>query len=291
MFSAASKQDCFNEKAGCAMGALRLLGFVTLTTVMVPIHQVMMLWHKTDPYETPRLYYRILVGILGSRVRVHGRMETKRPVMFVSNHTSYLDIPMLGSVIPAAFVAKSEVASWPAIGWLARLQGTLFVERNARLKVHGQHDMLNEHLASGKSMILFPEGTSSVGLEVLPFKSSLFGLTDKASSDLIIQPVSVICSQLDGMPITRAWRPLYAWYGDMTFMKHLWNAFKTGRFTVDVTFHAPVKRADFADRKALALYCQRQIARGIEQSLTGRAVSQKPVPQLPPPSARPIEAH
>ena len=104
-----------------------------------------------------------------------------------------------------------------------------------------------------------------------------------ANGTLTIQPISILCTELDGLPVTRAWRPFYAWYGDMEFVPHLWNVFKMGRFTIDATFHPAVKRASFADRKALAIYCQQQVGRGIEQCLTGRQGAAAKVPQLPPP--------
>ena len=85
-----------------------------------------------------------------------------------------------------------------------------------------------------------------------------------------IQPISIACTEIDGLPITRAWRPYYAWFGDMTLIGHLWNVFKLGRFTVDVVFHPPTSPQPFADRKVLARYCQQQVAHGIEQCLTGR---------------------
>jgi 1-acyl-sn-glycerol-3-phosphate acyltransferase len=91
---------------------------------------------------------------------------------------------------------------------------------------------------------------------------------------------------LDGLPITRALRPFYAWYGDMTLVGHLWNVFKFGHFTIDVTFHPPVTISNFPDRKALAQYCQREVARGIEQSLTGRRLaSEKASAKLPAPAS------
>ena len=273
-----------NWVSSCA-AALRMMGFVGLTIIMVPIHLGYVFVHPDQPFHIPRMYYRILLRVLGMHIRVHGSMCTARPVMFVANHTSYLDIPALGAVIPAAFVAKADVAGWPLIGPLARLQGTLFVERNPSRAVE-QRDYLGAHLAKGKSMILFPEGTSTIGLSVLPFKSSLFGIIEKIPEDraLTIQPISIACTELDGLPITRACRPFYAWYGDMTFFGHLWSVFKMGRFTVDIVFHAPVERSSFANRKDMAVYCQQQVAHGIEQCVIGREIKAAGVPQLPAPA-------
>ena len=124
-------------------------------------------------------------------------------------------------------------------------------------------------------------------MKVLPFKSSLFNVIEEGLSDigLTVQPVSIICTGLDGVPITRGWRPFYAWYGDMTLVGHLWNVFKLGHFTVDVIFHPAVQPQSFTDRKALAQYCHQQVAHGIEQCLKGRDFTLGPVKlQLPQPA-------
>jgi 1-acyl-sn-glycerol-3-phosphate acyltransferase len=211
--------------------------------------------------------------VLGFKLRVHGTLATTKPVLYVSNHTSYLDIPVLGALIPASFVAKSEVADWPFFGPLAKLQQTVFIERKAT-RTSEQSDGLRAKLEKGQSLILFPEGTSSVGLSALPFKSSLFSIVQgDFPKPVVVQPVSITCTGLDGMPLTRDLRSLYAWYGDMTLLPHLWNVFKMGRFTVDVIFHPPVSPGDFPDRKVLAAYCQSQVGRGIEQCLTGRGLA------------------
>jgi 1-acyl-sn-glycerol-3-phosphate acyltransferase len=233
---------------------------------------------SSDPFRMPRLTHRFVVWLLGLRVRTHGTMAATPPVLFVANHSSYLDITVLGSVIPAAFVAKQEVARWPLFGLLAKLQRTVFVDRKAA-HASQQCDALRERLMIGQNLILFPEGTSSDGLYVLPFKSGLFNVVEEKlpTGSVWVQPVSVTCTELDGLPITRAWRPYYAWFGEMTLVGHLWNVFKMGRFTVDVVFHPPVAPEAFADRKQLAAYCHQQVAHGIEQSLSGRQNAPAPV--------------
>ncbi len=269
------KQLFGSDVGAYASGLLRLAGFFALIIVLTPVHVLCHIYKPADQFYMPYFFHRLLVRVLGLRLRVIGTMDTTRPVLFVCNHSSYLDIPVLGALIPAAFVAKAEVARWPLIGTLARLQNTVFIERrNMRVREH--NDSLRERLLDGQNLILFPEGTSSDGLTVLPFKSSLFSTVenDLPSGPITVQPVSVVCSELDGLPITRALRPYYAWFGDMTLAGHLWNVFKFGRFTVDVVFHQPVKANTFANRKILADYCQKQVARGIEQCLTGRHLSQ-----------------
>jgi len=88
-----------------------------------------------------------------------------------------------------------------------------------------------------------------------------------------VQPISLTCTKLDGFPLLREQRPLYAWYGDMTLPGHLWNVFKRGHFTVDIVFHPPLTITKGMNRKALAATCQSMVARGIEQSLTGRVAA------------------
>jgi len=258
----------FDFGTALAAGA-RLAGFLALVAVMVPVHVVYSALKPQDAFRTPIIFHRLLIRILGFRVRVHGAMATARPVLFVSNHSSYLDITVLGTIIPGAFVAKADVRSWPLFGMLARLQHTLFIERRSSRTLE-QKDGMRKRFEAGHNLILFPEGTSSDGLRVLPFKSGLFSALENESIAVTVQPVSVICTEIDDLPITRCMRPYYAWYGDMTLTGHLWNVFKFGRFTVDVVFHPPLSPKAFPDRKALAAHCQQQVTHGIEQCLTGR---------------------
>lgn len=289
------RQDrSYTSNAGSQFAAgLRLLGFFGLIAMMIPIQLLHRAWKPEQPFRIPQLFHHCLLWLLGFRLHVQGAPDTAGPVLFVANHSSYLDIPVLGSLIPAAFVAKEEVAHWPLLGWLAKLQKTVFIERKAaRTQENG--DDLRARLASGQSLILFPEGTSTDGRSVLPFKSGLFEIALEKLPEgrpVVVQPVSITCTGLDGLPITRSFRPYYAWFGDMTLAGHLWNVFKFGRFTVDVIFHTAVTPENFANRKTLAQYCHDQVAQGIEQLLSGRALTPKPnTPQLPAPNAEKLLA-
>jgi 1-acyl-sn-glycerol-3-phosphate acyltransferase len=255
------------------LGALRLIGFFALIILLVPTHMLYKLARPKDAFFVPQHFHRLLMKLMGFRIRVRGVMSQATPTLFVSNHASYLDIPVLATVIPAAFVAKSEVAGWPLIGFLAKQQNTVFVERRSSRAGH-QRDQLRARLAKGQSLIIFPEGTSTDGLRALPFKSSLFSIAEDVIEDMLtVQPVSITCTALHGLPMTRDWRSFYAWYGDMTLVGHLWDVFKLGCFTVDIVFHPTVTAQSFPDRKALAQYCHRQVAHGIEQCLKGRELT------------------
>tara|TARA_Y100001958_G_C21029254_1_gene402888 strand:- start:181 stop:807 length:627 start_codon:yes stop_codon:yes gene_type:complete len=205
-------------------------------------------------------------------------MHAKPPVLFACNHTSYSDIAILGSLLPASFVAKAEVAGWPLFGVLAKLQRTVFVDRRAT-KATKQRDEMIRRLENGDNLILFPEGTSSDGNAVLPFKSALFSVAqvEPHGRPLLVQPVSLAYTRLDGMPVGRALRPYFAWYGDMTLAPHFWEVAGLGHTTVDVVFHSPVTIAGYESRKALADHCQAVISRGVSAANAGRLDALPPV--------------
>jgi 1-acyl-sn-glycerol-3-phosphate acyltransferase len=198
-----------------------------------------------------------------------GRPIDARPVLFAANHTGYLDISVLGSLIPGSFISKSEVARWPLFGWLAKLQRCVFVDRQARSTAQ-QRDAIAERLAAKDALILFPEGTSGDGNFVLPFKSALFSSVFNRDTPIAVQPVSVAYTRLDGLPIGRPLRPFFAWYGDMTLPRHLWHVLGLGIVEVVVEFHPPAAVADFASRKELAQFCYERASAGVGRHLAGR---------------------
>jgi lyso-ornithine lipid O-acyltransferase len=275
------EESSLSSYGSVTLAVLRFTGFFIMIALMVPVHLFYSVLRPKDFYRLPLLFHRNLLKLIGFDVRTHGGVASAAPVFFVANHVSYLDIPVLGAFIPASFVAKAEVAGWPLFGFLAKLQGTVFIERRSA-RAGQQRDQLTSHLAEGRNLIIFPEGTSSDGQMVLPFKSSLFGAIETAAEDIdiLVQPVSVACTALDGLPLTQNLRPFYAWYGDMTLLPHLWQAFKCDRFTIDLVFHPPIRAKELPDRKELAAACQRAVAAGVEQCVTGRWTDKKPEPAL-----------
>jgi 1-acyl-sn-glycerol-3-phosphate acyltransferase len=246
----------------------------------------------------PMIYHRVCCWLLDLHVEVRGTMSVARPTLFVCNHTSYLDISVLGSLIRGSFVAKTEVANWPFFGFLAKLQRTVFVERQRRATTHRQRDELMRRLDAGDNLILFPEGTSNDGNRTLPFRSALFGVAERRGPNgkreplpLTIQPVSLAYVRLNGMPIGRSLRPYFAWYGDMDLFSHLWRVAGLGRIVVVLEFHPPVTLSEFASRKGLSEHCQRMVAEGVAAAIVGRreeaqkAVTE-PIDSVPPPGAK-----
>ncbi len=254
------------------MALLRLLAFIGLTLPLMPIQAVAVLVNARLARRLPLFYHRIACRIIGLEVVVSGVPQAPAPTLFVGNHVSYLDIPVLASLLESSFVAKAEIAGWPFFGWLARLQRSVFIERRSRHA--GRHrDSISARLNEGDNLVLFPEGTSNDGIRVLPFKSALFSVAENRvnGQPLTVQPFSIAYTRLGGLPIDRDWRPLLAWYGDMELPGHAWRVLGLGRIRVEVILHPPLTLEALGSRKALADHCQRIVAEGAAAAQAGIA--------------------
>ena len=241
------------------------------TVALMPIQAVGIALRRNWVASLPRFYHRRVCRILGLDVRQIGQPAGDRPVLFAVNHTGYLDITVLGSLIAGSFVAKGDIAGWPFFGWLAKLQRSVFVDRQVRSTAR-QRDAIADRLAAEDALILFPEGTSNDGNFVLPFKSALFSVVfNQTDKPVTVQPVSLAYTKLDGLPIGRALRPLFAWYGDMDLTPHMWRVLGLGRVEAVVEFHPPVSLAEFASRKELAQFCYQRVSSGVGRLLAGRS--------------------
>ena len=224
------------------------------------------------PYRRsfPHRYHRFIARLFGIHIKVLGP-KPGDGVLLLANHTGWLDIVIFSAVAPVSFVAKSEVGSWPFFGTLARLQRTVFVERSRRSQTARAKNSIAARLAEGDTLVLFPEGTSSDGNRVLPFKSALLSAAEAIPSGRVtVQPVSTAYTGSHGMPMGREGRPFYAWYGDMELVPHLWEVLKTGPLDVVVQFHPPL-RLDGMDRKELAKLAESQVRAGQARALAGLA--------------------
>lgn len=221
-------------------------------------------------------HYKIMARILGLKIVTRGDQSAMRPQLVVCNHISYLDIIALGSAAEGAFVAKADIAKWPVFGVMAKAGRSIFVDRR-RAATGTARDQIQERLEGGEALIMFPEATSGDGTRMLPFKSALFTVAERHVTrpdgrvePVIVQPASLAYTRLNGLPIGVGWRSYFAWFGDMELMPHLWHVAKLGTITVEITFHAPVSRAEFPNRKALAAHCERICSEGMAQLLAGR---------------------
>lgn len=238
---------------GSALVVVLLLG-VVLTAVLrlieAPAHGTRRPWTGWITV----IVCRAALALFGLRVHATGA-PMRRDGVYVANHSSWLDIFVLNAGAPLFFVSKAEVAGWPGIGWLARITGTVFVRRT-RHEAAAQRTVLEDRIAAGHHLLFFPEGTSTDGRRVLAFKPTLFAaLFSETLKTVHVQPASVAYHAPQGLDPR-----FFGWWGDMGFGPHMLHVLANragGR--VEVTWHAPLPVADFADRKALAQEAERQV--------------------------------
>lgn len=245
--------------------AAATLSFLLANAVLIPAYALCL--GPTRRWRRPIqvLWCRIVCRLAGLRVRVVGSPHRAGPTLYVSNHVSYLDIAVLSRHLDAAYVAKSEVAGWPLFGIIARLTGTIFVSRRPA-EALAQRETVRAHLGAGGNLLLFPEGTSTDGSGVAPFRAPLFDIAGISGSGACVhvQPISIAYTRaLDGTLLTGPHRDLYCWHGDMTLVPHLLRMLGLGGAEVVLRYHPVVLPAEFPSRKALARHCQHQVAAGV----------------------------
>jgi len=246
--------------------------FLLLTLACMPWQVLLLRVAPGAARRFPMRYHRMVARLFGTRIRIVGEPATEDGVLLLANHTSWMDIVIFSAVTPLSFVAKAEIARWPFFGTLARLQRTVFVARERRAQTGAVTDAIAARLAAGDCLVLFPEGTSHDGNQVLPFKSALLGAAEAVRADgrhVTVQPVSAAYVGCQGMPMGREMRPFYAWFGDMEMVPHLWEALKAGPLDVTVEFHPPTT-LDRISRKELAVQARDQIQAGVSRALAGR---------------------
>lgn len=249
--------------------ARTLAGAVAVTGALLPAFYALRLVHRPASERLPHLYMRGLARALGIETKVHGE-PVSGTVLYVSNHLSWVDIPVLGSRLHGSFVAKREVADMGLVGRFADLGQTIYVDRTRRLASSAQASEIAARLRDGGNIILFPEGTSGDGRRVLPFKSSLFAAAQGVDR-LRVQPVSLAYTAINGLPVTRNRILDIAWIGDMEFAPHLMEVTRLGRIRAELLFHAPIEVGPETDRKALARQCHQIVARGYARLMRGEA--------------------
>ena len=213
---------------------------------------------------TPRLTQavcRLCIAILGLRYAVRGQPMAHIGAV-VANHTGWLDIFTLNACQRLYFVSKDEVANWPFVGWLARATGTVFIRRDPR-EAKAQQAIFEDRIRAGHHLLFFPEGTSTDGMQVLPFKTTLFAAFYTHGLDKVmqIQPVTVIYTA----PVGEDPR-FYGWWRDMGFAPHLVKVMTTLRQgAAEVVFHPPLDVSAFPSRKDLAAACEAAVRAGMPQ--------------------------
>ncbi|MEP3277554.1 MAG: lysophospholipid acyltransferase family protein [Stappiaceae bacterium] len=249
-----------------------------VTAVFVPVLWLAVKFDWSAKRTIPIYWHRIACAMLGLRIRVVGKPHNERPLLITANHCSWLDITALGSLMPLCFIAKSEVATWPVIGFLSKLQRTVFVDRKRRTETGKVAGEIAQRLGAGDAMVLFAEGTSSNGNEVLPFRTALIGAAQQfisgdskreAAEKVWLQPLSIAYTRLQGLPIGRQYRHVAAWYGDMDLVPHLWKVLREGALDVTVTWGDPVAATNDTDRKMLTRQLENQVREKVIEAVFG----------------------
>ncbi|PST27079.1 1-acyl-sn-glycerol-3-phosphate acyltransferase [Mesorhizobium plurifarium] len=249
---------------------------VVISLVLMPV-QVLCLWLDLKPRRwLPRYWHRVACLLLGLRVRVHGELDRRRPLLLSANHVSWKDILVLSSVADVVFVAKSDVKSWPIFGVLARLQASVFVEREQKRTTGHQVNEIGRRLADGEIVVLFPEGTTSDGNRLLGVKTSLFGAAASAvpqspTGVVHVQPLAISYTGIHGMPMGRYHRPIAAWPGDIGLLPHLLGVLREGALDVDVDFGEVVDYDRLANRKEVSRRIEQRIRKMLSDRLRGRS--------------------
>lgn len=235
---------------------VRVLWIALPLVVLLPLHLV---WHVLKlPSPWAMLFLRISTRALGARVTVYGN-PLRKDVFFVANHISWHDIPILAGITGSSFVAQDGVRDWPVIGWLAKLNRTIFISRSDKQNVAQQVAELREAIAENWSVTLFPEGTTSDGRGLLPFKQSLFATLAPPPKPMLIQPVLIDFGN-DG--------PEIAWLGEETGWESAWRAFtRPGSYDVGVHFLEPFDPGALADRKLVCALARTRMAEALSAKL------------------------
>ena len=238
------------------MARLRFLVRLSLLLVtligVLPLHGLWRLFRLPSPW--PRLFLGGVARIVGARARIVGTPR-RRDVVFVANHLSWIDIPLIAGATGSAFVAKAELRAAPIVGWLCTLNRTIFVAREDRLAVATQIDRLRDALADARKRMgpvtIFPEGTTGDGVTLLPFKAALLAALDPPPPGTLVQPV-----RIDYGEATHE----LAWVGDEPGQHHARRVLeRRGTFHPTLHFCAPFDPGAYPGRKAIAAEARARI--------------------------------
>jgi 1-acyl-sn-glycerol-3-phosphate acyltransferase len=238
---------------------------LTMILVLAPLQLLCIAFGWRLQQVIPHIFHTVLCAVIGIRIHEVGERSKTAPLLILSNHASWLDILVIGARTPVVFVAKSEVATWPLFGWLAKMQRTIFVERERRQTTGATAREIGDRMVSGDAVVLFAEGTSSDGIRVLPFRSALVGSVHHALGEsthhdkVMVQPMSLAYVGFGGLPVGRALNQRVAWYGDVELAPHLIGILTSGAIDVTVTWGEAIAYDMTADRKQIARHAENAV--------------------------------
>ena len=235
----------------------KFLIFIFLTIFLVFSKIFLQFFSKKISEKIVQIFHKLVLWLVNISVEVIGERNQKNlPTLYVSNHLSYLDIPVLGSIINGRFIAKNDISNWPIIGFLSKVGNTIFINRNFRFLKKNKSIIYN-YISKGNNVILFPEGTTSDGIRVLKFKSSLLSSLEK--QNILIQPIVIKYKSINGIPLNRWLKPIIAWYGDMDLKPHLINIFKLFSIKIKIVLLPSINGKNYRNRKDMTYTLHRVI--------------------------------
>jgi 1-acyl-sn-glycerol-3-phosphate acyltransferase len=270
--------------------AVVILALTALTLVLMPFQLLALALGWRLQRTIPHLFHRALCGLVGVRIREVGQRSSASPALILSNHVSWLDICVISALAPVVFVSKSEVARWPVFGFLAKLQRTIFIDRQARHRTGAATEEIGDRMLGGDAVVLFAEGTSSDGVHVLPFRSALIGAVHHALGNttqhqaIVVQPMSLAYVRYGGLPVGRALRERVAWYGDADLVPHFIGILAAGAVDVTVSWGEAVAYDGAADRKQIAREAEAAVRRMTHSALRAGPSDQPAAPVLGAPA-------
>lgn len=240
--------------------------FIPVLIVIIPLQALVNLFHLPFWNVLPKFFHRVGCIFLGLRVNLIGTPAHGRPTLVTSNHISWTDIIAIGSVADITFVAKSEVRDWFFVGMMANLQRTIYVDRSRRSDAGRTSREIGRHMAEGNAVLLFAEGQSDVGTHVLPFRSALVGAAQHAmieagAKDVVIQPLTIAYTKLQGLPVSRNERSLIAWIKAKSVGENIRDILTGGVKDVTVAFGIPKPLTEGADRKQVTKAAEDDVRR------------------------------
>lgn len=249
---------------GWLRAAVALAGVAVVTPPMMLAQWVAVRTGLFSDRVLPPIWHRFILKVLGIRLQIVGEIARDRPLLIASNHVSWTDIMVTGATAPVNFIAKSEISRWPLGGTLARLQRTVFVERERRRTSGDQAVEVAARLAAGDAIVLFAEGTTGDGNLMLPFKTTLFGAASLTvdtgrAAGVAIQPMAIVYTRFHGMPMGRSGRMRASWIGDSALVPHLMGLLREGAVDVEVHFGEPVEYRAGSSRKQVAQEIERRV--------------------------------
>ncbi len=240
--------------------SFKLVMIVLIVACAAPFQAIFRLFHLKLAHILPVLVHRAATRIMGIRIEIRGDPPRQQPTLVVSNHISWLDIVIISSVQPFSFIAKAEIEKWPIFGVLAKLQNSIFIDRQRRTATAKANHAIAERLRNGDAVVLFAEGTTGDGIRLEPFRSSLIGAAHtmfkqdpeiKNQISVDIKPLAISYTKRNGLPITKRDRPQIAWYGDMELAPHLWAFLKSGTLDVTLSWGEAIPLLSTTDRKSV----------------------------------------